>query len=250
MTDTAMTNAPATPAQRLIAHRGWQARRVENTLDAVAAAIAAGARHIEIDVQLSADQQPVLFHDRDLGRLAGLSQPVHALGVAELAELTLREPSRPAARMAQLAEVAALLQPHPPITLYVELKRIALRQFGADRVLQAVAAACATIRAQVVLISFDPAVLVAARQQGWDRVGPVINAWPQWHSPQLAALNPDVVFVDVDCVPRDARLDTMPWPAAVYEVGHAAAARAWFARGAALVETFDIGGLIAALAED
>ncbi|HEY9197768.1 MAG TPA: glycerophosphodiester phosphodiesterase family protein, partial [Gammaproteobacteria bacterium] len=47
----------------LIAHRGYAARHPENTLSALQAAVAAGARWLEFDVQLSADHEPVLLHD-------------------------------------------------------------------------------------------------------------------------------------------------------------------------------------------
>ncbi|MGF1546037.1 MAG: glycerophosphodiester phosphodiesterase family protein, partial [Thiotrichales bacterium] len=53
----------------LVAHRGYALRYPENTLPAIEAALAAGARYVEIDVQLSADQVPVLFHDRSLMRM-------------------------------------------------------------------------------------------------------------------------------------------------------------------------------------
>ncbi len=53
----------------------------ENTLAAFAAAHAAGADGIEIDVRLSADGRPVLFHDR----VAPGGRPVAELTAAELA---------------------------------------------------------------------------------------------------------------------------------------------------------------------
>jgi len=52
--------------EHLVAHRGWQRRYPENTLPAIKGALDAGARYIEVDVQLSADGVPVLFHDRTL----------------------------------------------------------------------------------------------------------------------------------------------------------------------------------------
>lgn len=51
---------------RVIGHRGAAAVAPENTLAGLAAAAAAGARWVEIDVRLSADQVCVLSHDRTL----------------------------------------------------------------------------------------------------------------------------------------------------------------------------------------
>ena len=56
---------------RVIGHRGARTLAVENSLLALRAAVDAGADGVEIDVQLSADGEPVVFHDDDLLRLCG-----------------------------------------------------------------------------------------------------------------------------------------------------------------------------------
>lgn len=58
---------------RVIGHRGARTLAVENSLLALRAAVDAGADGVEIDVQLSADGEPVVFHDDDLLRLCGAS---------------------------------------------------------------------------------------------------------------------------------------------------------------------------------
>lgn len=70
-----------------IAHRGEPVGQVENTLDALEAAVVAGADMLEIDVRLTADGVPVLLHDSDLRRIWGDPRPLSALGSAELAQL-------------------------------------------------------------------------------------------------------------------------------------------------------------------
>ena len=52
----------------VLAHRGLHDDAPENTLDAFAAAVAAGADGIETDVRLSRDGLPVLFHDPKVWR--------------------------------------------------------------------------------------------------------------------------------------------------------------------------------------
>lgn len=49
-------------------HRGLASKAPENTLSGLMAAHAAGLSWVEIDVQLSQDQEVVLFHDQRLGR--------------------------------------------------------------------------------------------------------------------------------------------------------------------------------------
>ena len=85
----------------IIAHRGASARATENTVEAMALAVVAGADAVEIDVQLAACGQVVVFHDSSLERLAGLRQPVASLTLGELRELPLEG----GGRIATLAEV-------------------------------------------------------------------------------------------------------------------------------------------------
>ncbi len=54
---------------RILAHRGLHVSAPENTLSAFAAAAAAGARWIELDVMLSSDHVPIIFHDDALERV-------------------------------------------------------------------------------------------------------------------------------------------------------------------------------------
>lgn len=63
--------------------------RPENSRAAIGAAIAQGYG-IEIDVQLSADNAAVVFHDYALERLAESSGPVRALPAATLGQIQLR----------------------------------------------------------------------------------------------------------------------------------------------------------------
>ena len=59
--------------ERPIAHRGlWNETRPENSLAAIRAAVAAGYG-IEIDLQVSADQQAMMFHDETLDRMTDRS---------------------------------------------------------------------------------------------------------------------------------------------------------------------------------
>ncbi len=79
--------SPALP--RIFAHRGLALSFTENTIDAFGAAILAGATHIESDLQLTRDGVPVLFHDSDLLRVAGLRRKISEISIAELQALEL-----------------------------------------------------------------------------------------------------------------------------------------------------------------
>jgi len=64
---------------RLTAHRGCWGRHLENTLGAVAEAIAAGVDYVEIDVRLTSDGQVVVLHDPTLERLWNVERSVSEL---------------------------------------------------------------------------------------------------------------------------------------------------------------------------
>lgn len=59
---------PSPGAFTLIAHRGFANVAPENTLTAFTSAYAAGAMHIEFDVQITSDGVPVVIHDSTLDR--------------------------------------------------------------------------------------------------------------------------------------------------------------------------------------
>ena len=56
----------------LVGHRGAMDVAPENTLPSFAAGLAGGADLLELDVQLTADQQVILFHDTDLIHKTGV----------------------------------------------------------------------------------------------------------------------------------------------------------------------------------
>jgi glycerophosphoryl diester phosphodiesterase len=101
----------------VVAHRGASATSPENTLGAFDAAVAAGAPAVEFDVRLSADGVPVVVHDADVARVAGVPGLVHELTVEELRRLDVR-----GARIPTLREVLDLLSGRTGID--IEIKNI------------------------------------------------------------------------------------------------------------------------------
>jgi len=68
----------------VIAHRGNSAAAPENTFASFESAIAAGARHVECDVQMTRDGRIVVIHDPTLARTAGRDGDVRTLSLAEV----------------------------------------------------------------------------------------------------------------------------------------------------------------------
>ena len=82
-----MSEHPAWPYARVIAHRGGGTLAPENTLAAIRVGIEHGFRAIEFDAMLPADDTPVLMHDSTLRRTALRPGAVTDFSAAELAQL-------------------------------------------------------------------------------------------------------------------------------------------------------------------
>ncbi|WIB00401.1 inositol monophosphatase family protein [Curtobacterium sp. MCBA15_012] len=78
---------PGVRPPRLVAHRGAPRVRRENTLPAVAAAVALGAETVEVDVRRTADGVALLLHDETLDRLWGDPRRVEELPWSDVARL-------------------------------------------------------------------------------------------------------------------------------------------------------------------
>lgn len=84
---------------RILAHRGLAVAADgsaidENTIDAFKRAVEVGADYIESDIQVTSDGVPVLFHDDNLLRVAGVDSPVSKLTFEELSALPLEHGGR------------------------------------------------------------------------------------------------------------------------------------------------------------
>jgi glycerophosphoryl diester phosphodiesterase len=139
-----------------LAHRGDWRRAPENTVPALAAALAVPACDgVEFDVHLSRDGVPVLAHDDTLGRVYGRRGRVDDMTARELEDLGI--PS--------LADALAMI-PHGP-AIDVDLKGIHDRA-----VVEVLAAGRGPTLVNGVVSSFVPETL--------ERVGRLAPTWPRW----------------------------------------------------------------------
>lgn len=141
-----------------IAHRGLHdldKGLPENTLPAIEAAIKAGYA-IEVDVQLSRDGVPVVFHDYDLERLTGQSGKVAIRAAHELAKLNVLNT---AATVPLFSDLLTSVDGRAP--LLVEIKPQSSRNAA---LVTAVHKAIAGYQGQIALMSFDVQMLFQSRQ--------------------------------------------------------------------------------------
>ncbi|MFD1926609.1 glycerophosphodiester phosphodiesterase [Sporosarcina siberiensis] len=73
----------------VFAHRGASGRYFENTMSAFMEAFSQGAHGIELDVQLTEDGVPVVIHDLDLTRVAGVHKQVSSMTYAEIKKIRI-----------------------------------------------------------------------------------------------------------------------------------------------------------------
>jgi glycerophosphoryl diester phosphodiesterase len=137
---------------RFQAHRGFHETEVENTLAAFRAARTQGAEMFELDVRLSKDLVPIVFHDIDLQRIVGRPERVCDLNLKELQQLT---------NVPTLQEV--LMDPDSPSLLNIELKA---EMFWCTNLVKAVSLVVRDSHAQsrVLFSSFNPVCIYLLAQ--------------------------------------------------------------------------------------
>jgi len=228
---------------KLVAHRGYAACFPENTLLAIKAAVEAGAHYVEFDVQLTADEVPVLFHDRDCMRMCGQPKPVHEYTYEQLLTFSVSDFDRFGYRFAgnpvtSLQEAIGYLSNFPFVRAFVELKRITLQQFGIDRTLDRVLPVISPLNEQAVVISYSLDALRATRERCNLAIGAVFDRWKDHKQVLVAKLIPEYLFTDIDELPRFGRLQCEQCELVVYECTDPLRAIQVHRRGVDFVETF------------
>ena len=238
---------------RLVAHRGYPKRFPENTLLGISNAIEAGAYFIETDIQFSADHQPVLYHDILMDRISGLENSVHLLNLSDLTHLPASEPGRLGSQfnhetVAPLTALVHLLSAHPEVTAFIELKHSGIHLEGIEQAYNIVTEVLKPVTSQCVLISFSDEFIHYAWEQGYPRLGLVLKQWDDLEKSFIAEIQPEFIFCDTEKVTGGVTLDHIESTVVIYEIEDPDQTIAWFDRGADMVETFDIGGMIENLA--
>lgn len=155
-----MSNSPL-----IIGHRGASAHAPENTLAAFRAAIDAGSDGVEFDVQLASDGVPVVIHDTDLRRTAGIDKRVADLTSKQFGETDVGSwfaPQFSGETVPTLEQTLQLLRDFKGL-IYIELK------CELDNFKPLVAAVCGTIRnspllPQMIVQSFRLAAIPEVRR--------------------------------------------------------------------------------------
>jgi glycerophosphoryl diester phosphodiesterase len=162
-----------------IAHRGARRDRPENTLCAFDEALRQGCDGIELDLQLSADGRPVVYHDRTLAKIGGVRKRVAQLTLRELRQLDAGAHFGERFRGQRIPTLEEVLRRYAGKTLLLlelkareeELRRIELARATVDAISKRGA------EGDVMLLSFDRVMLQAAARFA-PRLPRVLNLEP------------------------------------------------------------------------
>lgn len=227
----------------LIAQRGNVAQYPENTLPALRSALELGARHVEFDVQLSADRHPVLLNDSNLQRVAGVNRNALEMTWNELAQVTVSEPERLQGQHADfiipsLSQAAMLLAMRPAVTAFVEIKRASLRAFGAEIVVRKICDVLKPIVRQCVLVSADLTAVHHVRRLSSFRIGWMLTEYSSLSALKSESLVPDYLLCDQQLLTQThSQLWRGPWRWAISNITSLDGATEAAGRGARLVAT-------------
>ena len=235
-----------TQLSELVAHRGDMTRYPENTLPAFNAVIEAGARFVEFDVQMSGDGVPIVIHDEDLKRVAGLDAHVKDMDAGDLQQIeaSLSAPPFSSTREAfipTLKTLISFMNEHVHVMAFVEIKHEGTGHIGMERSVDSVLVELESAKFPFSVISYSKDIVQFVHKSIPCPIGLVLNAYDARSKAVCASLAPDYVFCDVNHLPLD---DGPFWSIGgkwvIYEIKDPRKAMAMFERGAAMIETGDI----------
>jgi len=179
-----------------IAHRGSfdNPRIPENSMAAFHASIERGLP-IELDVHLSADGLPIVYHDSDLSRLTVSREKLANLPARELTELRLCGTEE---RIPLLRDVLGMVSGRVP--LLIELKTHAVRSGKLER---AVLKALEGYSGEFALQSFNPLAVGWLRRHAPEICRGQLSAGPAG-IPMAGVTKPNFVAYRVDDLPHPA----------------------------------------------
>jgi glycerophosphoryl diester phosphodiesterase len=234
---------------KLVAHRGYQAKYPENTALSLTRAIEVGALFIELDIQFSGDQLPVIYHDTDLQRVSGQSGSVLTMSRAELMGCSAYEPQRLGdafigEKISPLEALVDILLANPEVTAFVELKEESIEHCGRALIIASVQEILQPVAEQTVLMSFDYPLAIAVRESGWPQVGVVLQSWDDLGSTQMALAQPDYIYTNYTNIPENCDLTGIralnDAILVTYEVATKALGQQLLDRHVDMLETFEI----------
>jgi glycerophosphoryl diester phosphodiesterase len=192
---------------KIIGHRGVAAYAPENTLAGIAAAAEMGVDWVELDVKLTKDQIPIIFHDDDLERTTNGYGPVMLKTYEDLRDLdcgSLFGDSFSSCRIPTLEEAVDEILKHG-LGLNLEIKPCAGRERETAEVALDVLSQIWDDHDKLLISSFQHVSLEAALDVAtdWHRGLLLPEDWPDNWDELAAYLQVSTVNVNAKSVTRE-----------------------------------------------
>ena len=222
-------------AVKVVAHRGYAAKYLENTLEALSEAVKAGATMVEFDVQFTKDLTPIMLHDDNFKRTMGLDLSVFEITQRELQDkLELKQ-------ISEVEDVVVWLKANPGVKAFVELKQESIDMHGLEVCVNALRESCDSALDQCVFISFNPDSVKNAQECGFIETGWVVLTYDEVGAKISEELSPDYLFADTEILPDDgSKLWDGVWEWVVYEITSLEVASRLLERGVKIIESKEV----------
>ncbi|HLB31271.1 MAG TPA: FGGY family carbohydrate kinase, partial [Gammaproteobacteria bacterium] len=230
---------------RIVAHRGYRGRHRENTLTAIAAAIAGGADAVEFDIQFSRDGEPMIFHDETLARMTGEPGRIFDYNRGQLENIPILPAAGDTAteRIPNLDQVIEVMAAHPRVLFFAEVKRHTLGHFGTERVMRRLLADLRGAGSHCIIISFERGCLEYTRRNSDLAIGWVLREYDAAHRAAAELLLPDYLIVNHEKLSGEPPWPG-PWDWMVYEINDRESAERYYRLGADYISTAEVAGLV------
>jgi glycerophosphoryl diester phosphodiesterase len=231
---------------KIVAHRGYAAQYPENTLVAIHRALELGVCGIEVDVQLTRDQVPVLFHDDNMQRVTGLDRSILETDYAEFRKIPVSEATRLGQQFmanpsASLEELVDVIQSYPEREYFIEIKQESIDHFGLATVGLCVDRSLRPVANSLQLISYNLDFLLFMREQYAYEIGWVFTHWDEKSLQKTEAARPETVICNYQKIPNDfCSFNQYHNEWMLYEITDPALAVSYVQQGIQWIETMEV----------
>jgi glycerophosphoryl diester phosphodiesterase len=226
-------------------------RYPENSFRALEAALQAGAKYIEFDIQMNASHEFVALHDADFERTSGKAQSVFETDAVACKAVSVHQPDRFGQQyfptpVSSLQEILELTRACPGANALVEIKGESVKHWGLKRVMERLLAQLAPYQDCCMLMSFSDTVIEYAQAYSQLKTGWIFEEYTSYQRKRAAELKPDFLMTNYQLLAEGER----PWSEfsrwMLYDVMDRDRVQWYFDAGVELVETANIGEMLTA----
>ena len=241
----------------LVAHRGFSAKYPENTLASIEAALTAGGRYIEFDLQMMADNEFVLMHDDNLQRASGINKSIFSLTRGTIRNFQADYYAKfsgqfSGIKIPLLEHVLSLFDQFPQATAMVDIKEESLDEYGVEKVMKLLLPMLKSISDRCYLISFNAEAIDYTKKHSEIKTGFVLHKYNDETRERAEQLQADLLICNYRKLPELNNLGHLPdntlwsgeWDWALYEIDQPELAIQYAENGIRFIETNAIGTML------